>query len=397
MADNWNELAISACGRDFGSDFGFHFGNPFKAIRSIGKTLSGGIESIGNKLDKVPVVGKGLHGVYSVATGPISLSAHIASGDRIDHAVMNDFKRNLHAAKDVAPYAQTVVSFVPGVGQGISGAIGAASALAQGRPIGEAMLAAVKSSLPGGPLAKGVFDTALAAAQGKPIDEIAIAALPIPDDQKKIVRQGLAVVNDVAHGKRLDHVLVDNALKALPPEYQKVVSTGIALGHAKNLQDIMKTGAKEAMPGLAEIGLAKINEDPVLSAGLNTLDSDARSGYKLAAGLSNYKVNPTEFNSIRGRLTPQQKEGFDIASSVHIGRLAKQLPRKIDPKARFGYYAALGMKNAKPANQIAMKQTLGKDSVVSHGMHVARQHIEQGKDLKHATIWQRIVHLLTGK
>lgn len=395
MANNWNDLVVHASGRRMGSDFGW---NPFHTIKSVINTAAGAAKKVDSTIEQVPVVGKGLHAIYDVGpAGLITTAADIAKGERIDKAVIGRFKNQIRDVKDVAPYAQTVVSFVPGIGQGVSGAIGAASALASGKPISEAMIVAVKESLPGGPLAAAALDAGIAAAQGKPITEIVIAGLPIPDDQKKMVHQGLNAVNDIAHGKRIDHVLVDNALKSLPPQYQKAISTGIALGHAKNLQDAMKTAVKGAVPQLAEIGLSKIAEDPVFKAGIHSLTDDAKNGFKIGAGMVNFKVNSTEFNAIRGRLTPHQKEGFDIAVSTHLGRLAKPLSQKIDPKARFGYYATLGMKNAKAENQVAMKKTLGTDNEISKGMHAARKHIEQQKDLKHATLWQRIVHIITGK
>jgi hypothetical protein len=130
-----------------------------------------------------------------------------------------------------------VISFVPGVGQGLSGAIGGAVALASGQSITQAMLAAAKGAIPGGPAAQAAFEVASGIAQGKPIDQIALNALPIPAQSKKLLQQGIGMAKDLAAGKRVDHALMDAALKALPPAAQKAVQIGVALGHAKSIQD----------------------------------------------------------------------------------------------------------------------------------------------------------------
>jgi hypothetical protein len=69
------------------------------------------------------------------------------------------------------------MSFVPGVGSGVSAAIGAAQALADGRPIDEAILAGAKSALPGGPMAQMAFDAAWGLAHGRPMDTSLLGAL----------------------------------------------------------------------------------------------------------------------------------------------------------------------------------------------------------------------------
>lgn len=401
MADNWNDIVCHASGRDMsaGSDFGW---NLFKAVRSVGKTVAGGVASVGKQLDKVPVVGKGLHGVYSAGVGPIELTANIASGQRIDHAVVGQLKSQLAAAREVAPYAQTIVAFVPGVGTGVGAAIAAASTLSQGKPITEALIAATRGAIPGGMIAQAAYDVAVAAAEGKGISDVAIAALPIPPQQKEIVRQSMAVVKDIAAGKRVDKILLDRAsdnLKFLPKEAQAAAQIGIALGQGKNIQTAMKEAASPAnLMKLVEVGKGKIGGDAVLSAGFSHLkDLEAKQGFHVGAGMSHFKFSPTELNAIRGKLAPKAKEGFDIAMSTHVGKLLKQLPAKLDPKIKFGYYAALGMRNAKQDNQVAMKKELGTDPKVSHGMLGAKHTVIKEQDLKHLGFWQRVKYMLTGR
>lgn len=101
-----------------------------------------------------------------------------------------------NVAGPILPYVQSVISFVPGVGTGISAALGAAQALADGRSITDAIVAGAKGMLPGGPLAATAFDAAWGLAHGRPIDSIALEALrnQLPGDlAKKAFDTGLAL------------------------------------------------------------------------------------------------------------------------------------------------------------------------------------------------------------
>ena len=78
--------------------------------------------------------------------------------------------------RDQLKLAEMVAPFVPGIGTGVAAALGAANALAAGRPITEAVLAAARGALPGGAIAQAAFDVALNLAKGKNIAEAALAA-----------------------------------------------------------------------------------------------------------------------------------------------------------------------------------------------------------------------------
>jgi hypothetical protein len=81
------------------------------------------------------------------------------------------------AATHVLPYAQTIVSFVPGLGTGIAAALGAAQVIADGRPISDIAVGAIRGAIPGGPLAQAAFDTVWNVAKGRRVDTAALAAL----------------------------------------------------------------------------------------------------------------------------------------------------------------------------------------------------------------------------
>lgn len=269
-----------------------------KGVRKAAKGVGKGVSAAGSALGKVPVVGAGLKGAYNLSMAPVALATNIASGARIDKAVVGHFKNQIAAIKDTAPYVQTVISFVPGIGSGISGAIGASLALAEGKPITEALIAATRGALPGGPLAAAAFDVATAAAQGKHISDIALAAIPLPPAQKDILRQSLEVAKDIAAGKRVETIVlnrVNDNLKKLPAAVQTAAQVGIALGQGKKIQATMVASALgKSMPfpaaksllGATKLGIQKAsdaaqalrNGSPVLKSAIASVGGQFRSG-----------------------------------------------------------------------------------------------------------------------
>jgi hypothetical protein len=216
------------------------------AASSVVSTAQQYSEQALNQVKKVPVLGTVVTAAHSLATIPAQAAEQLLEGKRIDRIVVDQFKTALNNAKAIAPYAQTVVSFVPGIGQGVSAGLGAALALAQGQSISDAMLEAVKGAIPGGPAAQAAFSVAAAAMQGKPIDQIAVNALPIAPEAKQALMAGLGAAKGIASGKNLSQVATDTALNQLPEEVRKAVQVGVAMGHAKNLQGAAKAAVQGA-------------------------------------------------------------------------------------------------------------------------------------------------------
>lgn len=338
-------------------DTGSLFGSIAHAVSGAAKGISKGVDAVGNKLSKVPLVGAGLKGLTTITIGPYQAALNVAAGQRIDRAALNSLKSQVGAAKAVAPYVQSVISFVPGVGQGMSGAISASLALAEGKPINEAVLAAAKGALPGGPMAAAAFDVAAAAAQGKPLTEVALAAVPISPTQRDILRQSLAVAKDVASGKKVDSIVmnrVNDNLKKLPPVVQKAAQVGVAMGHAKNLQDALKTGAKGAVSiGVSTLTKGK-NMNPFIAAAKNL--GSSQSGIQKAIGAAqalknNSPVLTKALSSAAGHIAQGSHEhvGFNTAVNVlkqtagnkaALGAARRALP---SAQAQHGFDAAIGV------------------------------------------------------
>lgn len=217
-----------------------------RAASKVAHVARSAVHTVANTIRKIPVLGTVADATASLALLPASAASQLLQGRRIDRIAIGQFKSAVKNTRTLAPYVQTVVSFVPGLGSGISAGLGGALALAEGQSITQAVEAAVKSAIPGGPAAQAAFSVASGVMQGKPIDQIAINALPIGQAQKDLLRRGLSVAKDLAAGKRVDQVLLEQALKQLPPQLQKAVQVGTALGHAKTLQGALGAAAHGA-------------------------------------------------------------------------------------------------------------------------------------------------------
>jgi nucleoid-associated protein YgaU len=201
----------------------------------------------------------------------------IARGERIDRALMQGVHLAQDTLKDVAPYVQTALAVIPGIGQGVSAALGASIALASGAPITEVLLAAAVATVPGGPIAqramqagiaavkaisegkklgdaalsmvrsqipggqaaKAAFDAGLALAQGKRIQEAAARALGTIGQGKlpggAFGNAVLGAAQDVLRGQRIDRAVVSQGMRAvqsqamhLAPSLDKLMPRGVS-------------------------------------------------------------------------------------------------------------------------------------------------------------------------
>jgi len=386
------------------------------AVKSAGRvvgtashTLDQVTGTIGKAIQKVPVVGPILHAEWQIDSAPFRVAEDIGRGQRVDKAVLDGVKRTAAGVKEIAPYAQSVISLVPGIGPPVSAAIGGGLALAEGESIGEAALTAAADALPGGALAKAGFDAGRAALEHKNIAQVGLAALgdlgqaagvPIPPQASQALGYGLTFAKDLANGKNLSQAAVDTAISALPPDAQPAaraaavtanaiatkknvadvliqqgqalipnlppdarkalgdgLKVGMAMAHGQSLQEITRQALSNAenLQHIVQAGQQAISNDPVLQSARATLSQAGQDfqGFELGAGMMQHKITPYEFQTVRNGLRSEQKRGFDLATAVHIGRVAgPRAPANVtDPTAKAAYYATHGMNGAPPGHR----------------------------------------------
>lgn len=271
-----------------------------KAVGSVAKVASHGVSTVTKPLERLPIVGKGIHATLAVT--PIGLAQKIAEGARLDKAVLSDLRDKVQAAKDVAPYVSTVVSVVPGVGTGVAAAIGAGAALAEGRPITEAILAAARAAVPGGAAAQMGFDVAQRMARGQNVTEAALQA----------------------------------ARAQLPPGAQAAFDVSLALVTGEKLQTALLRGV--ATMGPAE--LARVTHagelfaaaSPVLRAARGKLPKVQVPGYDVAMGfLAHSGVSPAALELARQKVPAAARAGFDAAIKLRSSQVKENVLAQARP------------------------------------------------------------------
>ena len=374
----------------FGS-VGKFLGNAAKTAGRVAgapvKVASKATGAIGKQISKVPVVGKGIHGVFDLTVGaPIAFAGAVASGARIDRAAMSSLKQGLDAARDVGPYAQAIVSLVPGVGTGVAGALAAGLALSEGKSLTEAVKAGVIASLPGGALGKVGFNVGAAALQGKPLDGL-VKSLPLPSDAAAQLTSGLSQLKKIASGAKVSpaeaakvSANVQSALAKLPPDVRKSVQVGIAFEHGRLLQAAGKKGitSQQARGMLAMAGAAVKSE--AAEAIRKTLTDPM--GFNVGLGvMRNSGVTPLQLKELRNSLAEgDERKGFDLALAAHIGTVTAKAPPRMTPKVRAAYYTTVGMRTAGMAQKTGMLKTLADaDPQLKAGITAGVKHVEDEK------------------
>lgn len=248
--------------------------------------LGDAVSAVGHAIGKIPVIGDVTHIAAEAIASPLKLARNIATGQRLDHALMGSLKDQVKIIKDVAPYAQTVASLVPGIGTGVSAMIGAGTALAEGKSLDEVTKAAIKGALPGGPAAAAGFDLA----------------------------------TKVLSGENVGQAALESARNMVPPgPAQKAFDVGVAVATGEKLQNAVARGLTDIAAGdlakVVQAGQQAVLTVPGLAAAKKLIAvGPASKGFDVAAGLlSHAGVNQKGIEAVRAKLEPAVRHGFDAA------------------------------------------------------------------------------------
>lgn len=160
----------------------------------------------------------------------------VARGERIDRIAHDLGKAGITDVRERMKYAEMVAPFVPGVGTGVAAALGAANALAAGKPITEAIISAARSAIPGGKIAQAGFDIATNLVRGKSPTEAVLSAAraQLGPAGQAAFDTGLAL----AQGKKIQNAAIAGAGRLLPasPYAADALSFVRAATSGKNIQ-----------------------------------------------------------------------------------------------------------------------------------------------------------------
>ncbi len=303
------------------------------AGRTVTHTVATGIKSAGDLVGKIPIVGSPLHGALMLSiSGPFTLIDNIASGARIDKALMAEYTDKISCIREVAPYAQLVVGAIPGLGSGVSAALAFSVSLASGMPIDKALIDACAAAVPGGALAKVVLNFTQQVVSGenvlKATANTALAQLP------KAAREGLDLVQRAMQGENIPNLALEKARALLPKEVQAAFDVGIAIGQGKNLQKVIVSKIASLAPAditkFATEGLAVIQTTPVFAAAYKMAkNANEQRGFQVGTAVLGFSgVNTKSIEQFRAKLDVQARIGFDLAVSTRIGKVTAPPPPK---------------------------------------------------------------------
>lgn len=317
------------------------------------KRLGRSIKRAAQKVMRVPVLGTVLKSAYHAVAAPIVITSQLAQGKRVDRVLMGQLKTMSRDAKDVAPLAQTIVSFVPGVGSGISAALGAGLAIAEGQPIDKIAEAAVAGAVPGGPVAVAVYHVASngikAAATGKKFDFAdaakeglsgAVQALGLPPAASQVLVAGVDAAGKVAHGEPLDKALTAGAISALPlpaaaqSALHEAADLSIALAHGQPVDRALldrvhgvvgllpiDAEVKEQIQGAAKAGRSLVAGQPLgktIGAALHSAVADTLLGHAMQ-GQPAHVANALKAGIATGAAVVHQANLRPLAPVVRLG------------------------------------------------------------------------------
>lgn len=191
-----------------------------RAAKSVANTVSKAATAVG----KIPVLGdisRAGIGALRLSMGPgamaIDAGARLARGQKLGAALKGAAMGQVDAVRDQLKLAEMVAPFIPGIGTGVGAALGAANALAAGRPITEAIFAAARSAIPGGRIAQAAFDTAKSLAEGKNITEALLTTARNQLPGGPAARAAFDGAIALAQGKKLQDAAFAAAGRILPP------------------------------------------------------------------------------------------------------------------------------------------------------------------------------------
>jgi hypothetical protein len=225
-----------------------------KAAGGIARAVGKAAETVG----RIPILGDVARagiGAARLAWGPYAIAidagSRLARGEDLGSALKGAVGGQIDAVRDQLKLAEMVAPFVPGVGTGVAAALGAANALASGRPITDVVLAAARSALPGGKIAGAAFDVAMNLAQGKNIGEAALGALRNQLPGGPAAQAAFDVALNLSKGKNLGEAALAAARNRIPggPAAQAAFDTAVNIAKGKNIGEAALAAARKRLPG----------------------------------------------------------------------------------------------------------------------------------------------------
>lgn len=331
---------------DSGTWGGVHAGDHDHSIlKSIGSTFSSigsGVASVGSAIGSgVVSVAKGIATpVAGLVTSPFKLASDIAQGKNVFQSLKDTVKRDLGNVAAVAPYVQTVLSIVPVLGSGVNAALSAGLAVAQGQPITSALVGALKSALPGGPLAASAFDAAYNVVRGQNIGDAALDAMRSQLPGGDVAKRAFDTAIAVAKGQNIQQALVASATGAA---LDAVKGSPIMTNALSSTQKTIAALSPVATRALSDVGPSVLKIAGNIAPALTTLSQGAalvQSGLLKNPQLRGLSVEDLAKTFNVTSNTAREGMGAVLSAVSRAGgtsamNVAENVEKRLDPKMTF--------------------------------------------------------------
>jgi hypothetical protein len=368
----------------------------FKNFTDIGKLANGVVDAL-----PIPSIAK------DICKGAVTICAQLASGARIDQALLD-------GAAAAIPMDQLPKELT----NAVMAAKDTIKALAKGKRVDKALLENGLNALPIDSLnlppeatnaLHAVVGFGQKVAAGEPIEhaalESAIKALPIqhlpPLAQSAIQHIG-EISKDIVEGKKAAQVIADAGMSIvkdknlMSKDLFNGLMTGCALGHGSGLQEVMGKAidAGNMVANVAKTAVKTIKASPIADAAVKALAPALKQGALVGIGLMTHQgVGIASMGMIRNKLTGDQRKGFDIGVSLHVGLVTMpKAPDHIPPAKAAGTVITTGMLGATDGQVTGMMATLALHPEMKAGAAVALANIATAKE----GFWAWLLRIFSG-
>lgn len=394
----------------------------FKNFSDIGKLAAGVVDAL-----PIPGVAKDL------CKGAINICAQLASGARIDQALL-----------DGAVAALPLEDLPPEAANAIVQAKDAIKQIAKGQKVDQVLINTGLKALPlqslGLPVQatealRQVIGFGAKVADGQNVEKAAfdsaIKALPIqtlPKSTQQAIAHVGAIVETMALQKKTAQTVASVGMAhardkgMISKEMYNGMMTGCALGHGGGLQDGLqqsinsggmipklqaastKVVAKSviAQAGISALGPATVSahgdfgfgEDPAPATGTAAPNADTQIGAQIGLGLMAHQdVGLAALDMVRTKLTGDQRKGFDMGVSLHVGLVTMPpAPDSVPPNQAAGTVITNGMLGATTSQVTGMMATLSTHPEMKQGAAIALAGVAEAKE----GFWAWIVRIMSG-
>src|ERR1700679_1257541 len=127
---------------------------------------------------------------------------------------------------------------------------------------------------------------------------------------------------------------------------------------------------------LQVVGQGVIRDDAVVRATYQSVVKQGHTGFQVGIASMRYRQSVNQLMTTRNGLSEEDKGGFDLACSLHVGRVANPPSDSLsDVHAQAGYYITHGVQGGYPAQKQAQVEACLSDPTVAVGVNVAMNKI----------------------